>query len=222
MKLMRPTLVCALALLLLGCSRSGRAGEEKSGQDKGSAPPTQAAVKTDRAKAESASIKGETRRESAAGISFQVPITWKTSAPSSNMRAAQFQLPADTNGAAGELVLFFFGAGQGGGVQANIDRWIGQMTQPDRKASRDVARTDTLTVGPFNITTVSLTGAYGGSSMMPGMGSVETKPSYGMWGAVVEGAGGPWFFKAVGPEAVMVEAAPDFGILLASLQAAKP
>jgi len=31
---------------------------------------------------------------------------------------------------------------------------------------------------------------------MPGMGGDTSEPGYALWGAVVEGPGGPWFFKS--------------------------
>ena len=45
------------------------------------------------------------------------------------MRVAQYGLP----GPAGEATLgiFFFGPGQGGSVEANIERWFGQFKQED-------------------------------------------------------------------------------------------
>ena len=53
------------------------------------------------------------------------------------MRVAQYKLPK----AAGDsedalLVVYYFGQGQGGSPQANIDRWIEQMKQPDGSRRR--------------------------------------------------------------------------------------
>ena len=48
------------------------------------------------------------------------------------MRAASYTIPpaaGDSEG--GECVVYYFGSGQGGGVEANIKRWIGQFTAPD-------------------------------------------------------------------------------------------
>ena len=38
------------------------------------------------------------------------------------------------------FTLYFFG-GQGGSVQANLDRWVNQIAQPDGRTSKDVAKT---------------------------------------------------------------------------------
>jgi len=40
---------------------------------------------------------------------------------------------------------------------------------------------------------------------------------WALFGAVVEGQGGPWFFKAVGPKATIEQARPAFHTLLGSL-----
>src|ERR1051326_7516973 len=68
-------------------------------------------------------------------LHFKAPDTWTTEKPASNMRVAQYKLPkADGDPEDASLVLYYFGASQGGGTQANIDRWIGQMQ--DRKSTR--------------------------------------------------------------------------------------
>ena len=53
----------------------------------------------------------------AGDLKLNVPESWKQEQPRSRMRVAQFGV-----GKNGELVVFYFGSGQGGTVQANIDR----------------------------------------------------------------------------------------------------
>src|SRR5437867_841827 len=50
------------------------------------------------------------------------------------MRTATYNVPptAGDRGSA-ECVVYFFGAGQGGGAEANIERWKGQLRQPGGK-----------------------------------------------------------------------------------------
>ena len=65
--------------------------------------------------------------DSEAGLSWTVPSNWKNLG-ARTMRVATYEAPA----AAGdkdpaEIAVFYFGEGQGGGVQANIDRWISQF-----------------------------------------------------------------------------------------------
>ena len=65
--------------------------------------------------------------ESAGGLSWTMPAGW-TSKGATSMRAAQYQA-GDA-----ECVVYFFGAGQGGGVDANIARWAGQFTLAGKPA----------------------------------------------------------------------------------------
>ena len=68
---------------------------------------------------------------SAAGLRFEAPSTWISETPSSSMRLAQYRLPGlEGDPEDAELAVFYFG-GQGGSVQANVDRWIGQFSNPD-------------------------------------------------------------------------------------------
>jgi len=63
----------------------------------------------------------------ASGLTFSAPPEWKTVVTSSSMRVAQWTLPraaGDTQD--GELVVYYFG-GQGGSLDANIERWAGQL-----------------------------------------------------------------------------------------------
>ena len=111
------------------------------------------------------------------------------------------------------MVLFHFGAGQGGGTQENIDRWLGQLTQPEGAATKDKAVTVIRTVNGLKVTAVDASGAY------TGMADKTPKPGWRMLGAVVEGKGGPWFWKAVGPAATVAAAKDGFDALIGSVEA---
>lgn len=175
-----------------------------------------------------AKTPGDARTETAAGISFAVPQDWVSSSPATTMRAAQFTLPAAIDDAAGdapELVVFFFGEGKGGDAASNIERWIGMMGGPDGKPSADKAKREMRKVGAFKVSLVTVDGSYDAFTGMGmgGMGSAHgggAKPDYRLWGAVVEGPGGPWFFKATGPRAVLEKAEPALKGLIGSLKKA--
>jgi hypothetical protein len=140
----------------------------------------------------SASASGELR--------YKVPEGWVTEQPSSNMRAAQYKLPktaGDSEDAS--LVLYYFGKGQGGSVADNVDRWINQMQQPDGTASKDKAKTETLTVNGLKVTTVDVTGTYT-AQMSPGSDSRHNETNYRLRAAVIETPKGNYFAKLIGPE----------------------
>src|SRR4029077_17017600 len=59
---------------------------------------------------------------------FARPETWGWVVPTSPMRKAQLTVPALDGSAPAEVTFFHFGAGQGGSVQANVDRWFKQFS----------------------------------------------------------------------------------------------
>jgi hypothetical protein len=139
-------------------------------------------------------------------LKFDVPDGWQSKPPASSMRVAEFVLPragADTADAA--LTLYFFGRGSGGGVQANLDRWIGQMTQPDGRASADVARTESRkSRAGLPMTIVDVSGTYV-AEVTPGSTDRFNEAGYRLIAAVVETPGGAYYVKLTGPAATVAK-----------------
>jgi hypothetical protein len=132
-------------------------------------------------------------------LHYQVPEGWVTEKPSSSMRFAQFKLPrADGDEEDASLVVFFFGANQGGSVSDNIDRWVGQMQQADGSSSKDKARTETLTVNGLKVTTVDVSGTYT-AQMSPGSEKHFNSGNYRLRAAIIETPRGNYFAKLIGP-----------------------
>jgi len=191
---MKSYLIVVLTISLLSC------GEQAKQEEK--AP-------------DSAAAKAE---HSVGGLNWQAPAEWVRETPSSGMRKAQYRIPkagADSEDAS--LVVFYFG-GQGGGVQANIDRWCSQIAQKDGRASKDVAKIETTTANGLKQTLVDVSGTYLSRSR-PMAGEVIEKPGFRMLAAVVETANGPWFFKLVGPRQTVAQAEASFREFLASIKA---
>jgi hypothetical protein len=136
-------------------------------------------------------------------LRYKAPDGWIKEQTTSSMRVAQYKLPK-TEGDPEDalLVLYFFGATQGGAVQANIDRWISQMQQPDGSASKDKARTETRTVNGLKITRVDVSGTYT-AEMAPGTPGQRNDANYRMRAAVIETPKGNYFLKLVGPAKTM-------------------
>lgn len=145
-----------------------------------------------------------------AGINFDLPQGWQSEPPQSGMRLAQASIPGP--GGPGQLAVFFFGPGGGGGVEDNIQRWIGQMevaagTEPKREA---------FSVNGFQVTWVDVEGTLQPSMM--GAGPDTPQPDSRLYGAVVEGPGGPWFFKATGPASTLTPQRDAFVGMLKSVR----
>jgi hypothetical protein len=153
----------------------------------------------------------------AAGLTFSPPPAWTSRAPASTMRVAEFVVPkAAGDSEDAELIVYFFG-GSGGTADANIDRWIGQMQQPDGSASRDKAHRDALTVNGLKITTVDVSGTYV-AEVRPGATERHNKPDFRLRAAVIETPRGPYYVKMTGPAKTMAAADADFKKFVATMR----
>ncbi len=136
------------------------------------------------------------------GIAWDVPAGWQTGPPKM-MRFATY-LPKDA-----ECAVFYFGPGQGGAVDDNIDRWATQFEgtpNPKREIS---------TIAGMRVTRVHIEGTY----LSPGadMQSQGKQPNSRMLGAIIDGPQGMVFFKLTGPAAAVGAASKGFDAMLASL-----
>ena len=154
----------------------------------------------------------------AAGLRWTAPAGWTTEA-ARPMRAATYTIPPATGDkAAGECVVSFFGAGQGGTVEANIDRWKGQFQGADGKTP--AGQIATRTSRGLKITTIDTSGSYSGMGgpMAP---AGKPVPGYRLLGAIVEGPGGTVFVKFTGPAKTVAANQQKFDQMLASFQPEK-
>ncbi|HKT81595.1 MAG TPA: hypothetical protein VJP86_15315 [Vicinamibacterales bacterium] len=155
--------------------------------------------------------------QSAAGLRWTTPAGWQT-APEQPMRAATYRVPpAPGDSAPGECAVYFFGAGQGGSVADNLDRWKGQFTGADGKPSP--AKTARLTVNGIPVTTIDVSGTYSG--MGGPMAASKPVPGYRLLGAIVEGPGGSVFVKFTGPQNTVMANQAKFDTFLKSFQKAR-
>jgi hypothetical protein len=152
-----------------------------------------------------------------ATLKYDAPPGWVAKPPASAMRVAEFSLPQSPgDGEDAALAIFFFG-GQGGSVEANLDRWIGQMSQPNGTPSKDVAKTTHLTSHGLTITLVDVTGTYV-AEVSPGSTDHFHKPGFRLRAAVVETTAGPYFVKLIGPEHTVGRWDDSFVTFLKSLR----
>jgi hypothetical protein len=126
------------------------------------------------------------------------------------MRKAQYRVPGP--GGDAEMIVFYFGPGQGGDAMANAERWAGQFAQPDGSSSVPAMKTSKSEVGGMQVLHVDVSGTYTNQ-----MVSSEKFPDYRLLGAVVEGPDANWFFKLTGPSATVDAAKPGFDALITSI-----
>lgn len=147
-------------------------------------------------------------------VKWAAPSRWQTG-PEKPMRAATYLIPAAAGDSEGAECAVF--AGIGGGVQANIDRWIGQFEQPDGSDSAGKAKQKKETINGMNVTMVDLTGTFAGGGMAMGQPATK-KTGYRLLGAIVEAPDGEIFFKLTGPAKTVAAAQNEFQSLLKSIK----
>ncbi len=233
------TLFCSVSLILAlgsGCKRAEkkRKGENTNNTDNAAAKteapntaqPTPAhpapAAANPHGKAPMPMVGGGTKadvKETAADgtkvlgpISIVVPKTWKETPPAGSMRLAQWTVGADKPA---ELVLFSFPGG--GGVEANITRWVGQFTQEDGSSSKGKAVRKDLTIGGLPVTTLSVSGRFV-AAKMPGAAEKHDAADYKMLASIVTVGDKAFFFKMVGPKPTLDAAEKDWNAMTQSIK----
>lgn len=142
-------------------------------------------------------------------FSLEAPQAWKRVQPKSGIVETEFAIPSAGEGTPpGRMTVM----GAGGSVQANVDRWYGQFTQPDGGATKDKASTKTLKLAGCTVTIVDVSGTY---KDMPGGpfagGQAVERPDYRMLAAIVETPDkGSYFLKFYGPGATVAMHADGF------------
>ncbi|HEX4962762.1 MAG TPA: hypothetical protein VF173_18140 [Thermoanaerobaculia bacterium] len=142
-------------------------------------------------------------------IDFDLPKDWTKQEPSSTMRLFQASIPGP--GGPVDFAVFFFGPGGGGTVEANVERWLGQVETSDHP------KPQTFEASGLKVTWVDVKGTLKASQMGPGPSAPVSDGR--LYGAVVEGPGGPWFFKAQGPDKTLAPQRDAFVAMLKSVRA---
>ena len=151
-----------------------------------------------------------------AGVEATVPSAWQAATPTSSMRLAQFRVPAASGSQDAELVVFYFGPGQGGTPVANIARWRTQFSTPDGGQVEPVVHT--FETDNMAVTQAEFQGNY---ARGVGMGPVgDVKPDQTLLAAIVEGPQGKLFVQLYGPTATVDENRRAFDDFVRGMQQA--
>jgi hypothetical protein len=130
------------------------------------------------------------------GVVFTPPAGWQDLGPR-EMRKAQYRLaPVSGDPEPGEVNVFYFGGGQGGDVEANLQRWEGQMSATSAAPARS-----SFDIGGMAAHLITVEGSYSGGMGGPMGGGGAAKPGYRLVGVVLEAPQGNVFFKLTGPVA---------------------
>lgn len=153
--------LCTLAAVTMFTQTLGLCDEKKSEPDKNK-------------------VEAKTKEVNLKGLKLRVPETWKTQKSSSNMRLATYALPkidGDTDDA--ELTIFSFGGG-GGGVEANVSRWIGQFASEGRKSRLFKGK-----AGENEYYFADISGTYNKPDGPPFLRKTKRAPGYRMLGVIL-------------------------------------
>jgi hypothetical protein len=161
-------------------------------------------------------LSGQAGNAPSGELAWTVPKEWIEEPPKSGMRRAQYRLPAASGDREdGECVVYYFGAGQGGEVKPNLDRWADQFGGPGATPPKF----SEMKAGGLSISRAEARGTYTGSPMSMGGGPEPApKADYMLLGAIVPGPESNWFFKCTGPEKTMEANRTRFDALLASVR----
>ena len=144
-------------------------------------------------------------------FNFDRPSGWKWVVPSSVMRKAQLSVHGEDGGTA-DVTFFHFGPGQGGGVQANVDRWFAQFGNSNTSQSEEK-------VDATRVVHVQARGTF--QSGMPG-GPTTPLENYALLGAILgDDQNGDVFVKMTGPAAVVESAKPLFSEMVRAAAASR-
>jgi hypothetical protein len=172
--------IAATLVLVVGCERTPEPAESK---------PTASSVSPAVPQPHAPTAEPKT-----AGLVWKDPPNFERLPTSSPMRKATYRvLKAAPDREDAELAVFYFGSGQGGGVEANVQRWVGQFSDVKPGA---VHRSDRSANGLQQHLVEIQEGTY--RSGMPG-GDTTAKLGVALIGAIVEAPNGNWFFKMTGP-----------------------
>jgi hypothetical protein len=150
------------------------------------------------------------------GLKATAPAAWKEVPVNSPVRLKQFAVPGKDGD--GELVIFYFGPGEGGGVQANIDRWKKQFAPPPGKTEEQSSKTETVKLATTKATVVDVVGTFMWKARPMDPGPGEPRPNYRMLAAVLETPKGNYFIKLVGPAKTIDKSHKEFMAWLKSFK----
>lgn len=148
-------------------------------------------------------------------VAFKVPDKWTVQPPKSGMRRAQLSAPGSAGPA--ELIVFFFGPQGAGSARENLDRWIGQFSNPDGSPVSD-AKTTSSKVAGGDVTKLEVAGQYAGGMAAAGQPQAA-RANQRLLAAIVNTQGGPYYFKFLGPSATVMENSGTFDDVIASIVA---
>ena len=136
---------------------------------------------------------------SGSGLTWIAPAAW-TAKPNGSMRKGSFAIKGD--GGEADLGITAF-PGATGGLEANLNRWRGQVGLPPQAPAEVTAAVEKFSANGLDFLVVDYAG--GGNRLI---------------GAIVPYGGNSWFFKLMGPDALVAAQKETFREFLHSVKEA--
>jgi hypothetical protein len=156
-----------------------------------------------------------TSTSTSTALGWADPPRWQRRHPSNAQRTAEYLVPrAGDDPQDGECIVITFGAGQGGSVESNVDRWVHQyepVTTSPAKRSHEV--------NGMTITRVEVAGTYHPMQMPGAPPAPSSIPNSRLIGGIVQAPSGLWFFKLTGSDATVRASAAEFDAMVDSVRA---
>jgi len=143
-------------------------------------------------------------------FALALPDGWASKPVTSSMRVA------DLTFGDGEMIVYYFGTSGAGSIDDNLDRWLGQMVQPDGKNARDIAKIEKTKVNNLDATIMTVTGSYSDGGMMGG--APVNIADAEMLAAIVASPQGPYYFKGFGPKKTIEANIAKFRAMLSAMK----
>jgi len=147
-------------------------------------------------------------------LELKAPESWVRKAPQTRIVEHEFAIPAaEGDPADGRFTIM----AAGGSVDANIDRWYAQFSQPDGGSTKEKSKVKKTTASGLNVHLVDMGGTYK-DQRGPVAPAVE-RPNYRMIAAIIEtGGAGNYFLKFYGPEKTVAANEKAFVEMVEGLQ----
>ena len=137
------------------------------------------------------------------------PENWKQQQPKSGIVMYEFSSPAlEGEKTDGRMTVM----AAGGSVEANVDRWYGQFSQPDGGSTRERAKLDKRTIAGREVHLVDISGTY-----REQFGANTELPNYRMLAAIIVTPEANFFLKYYGPRKTITGNEKQFKQMVESL-----
>ncbi len=143
-------------------------------------------------------------------VTHRPPVGWLDEETTSSMRLAQYRIASDSEVV---CVVYWFGVGAGGSLEANFDRWTQQFEGGATIASEEIEVADRVRASLLDVRGTYI------AEVTPGAAERHYEPDWAMLAAYLEVPDGPLFLRLVGPSSDVVAQRAAFVAWIRSFRA---